>query len=61
LRCKESYGSTVENNTLVNVLDADKLKNPRADRAIGPVAPLKFKCGVQNEWSIDGWTATKAK
>ncbi len=55
LRAKESYGATVENNTLTNVADAEKLKNPKADRPVGLEKPLKFECGVKGEFSVDGW------
>jgi hypothetical protein len=58
LRAKESYGCTVENNTFTNIADAGKLANPKADRPIGPEAPLKFRCGAKESWSIDGWQAT---
>ena len=56
-RNKESYGATVENNTLANVSDADQLKNPKADRPVGLEAPLKFECGVKGEVTVDGWKA----
>ncbi len=55
LRSKESYEAVVENNKLVNVADADKLKNPKADRIIGLEEPLKFQCGVKGEFTVDGW------
>jgi len=58
LRCKESYGATVENNKLVSVADADKLTNPKADRPVGLEAPLKFECGVKGEFTVDVWKAT---
>jgi nitrous oxidase accessory protein len=61
LRCKESYDSVVENNTLTNVSDADKLKNPKADRVIGLEKPLKFECGAKGEYTVDGWKAGKTQ
>ncbi len=57
LRCDESYGAAVENNRLVNVADAGKLKNAPADRPVGPREPLRFECGSHGEFVIDGWTA----
>ena len=57
LRAKESYGATVENNRLTNVADAEKLKNPKADRTVGLEKPLKFECGVKGEFTVDGWKA----
>ena len=61
LRCKESYGSLVENNTLTNVADADKLRNPKADRVIGLEKPLKFDCGRKGEYRVDGWKTEKVQ
>ena len=61
LRSKESYGATVENNRLVNVADADKLTNAKADRPIGLEAPLKFMCGVKGEFTVNGWKATPTR
>ena len=57
LRCKESYGSLVENNELKNVADAERLANPKAERPRGPTEPLKFECGAHGEFIVDGWTA----
>ncbi|MBY0513630.1 MAG: right-handed parallel beta-helix repeat-containing protein [Gemmataceae bacterium] len=56
-RNKESYGAVVQNNTLGNVSDADKLANPKADRSAGLERPLKFECGVRGEFTVDGWKA----
>ncbi len=61
LRCKESYGSVIENNTLTNITDAEKYKNEKADRVIGLEKPLKFECGMKGEFSVDGWKTAKAK
>ena len=57
LRVKESYRAVVENNTLTNVSDRDKLANPKADRPVGLEKPLKFACGVHDEFTVDGWKA----
>jgi nitrous oxidase accessory protein len=61
LRCAESYGARIENNRLTNVADAGKLKNPAADRPVGPEQPLKFACGVHGEHLVDGWRVAPAK
>lgn len=61
LRSKESYSATIENNTLINVVDADKLKNPKAVRLIGLEKPLKFACGVKGEYLVEGWEVKSAK
>jgi len=57
LRAPESYGATVENNSFTNVTDAEKLKNPKADRPVGLEKPLKFDCGVKGEFTVNGWKA----
>ncbi len=57
LRAKESYRAVVENNTLTNVSDSDKLANPKAARPVGLESPLKFACGVHDEFTVDGWKA----
>jgi len=56
LRARESYSAKVENNKLTNVSDADKLTNAKADRPIGLEKPLKFECGVNGEFTVDGWS-----
>jgi len=60
LRTLESYGASVENNSFSNVADAEKLKNPKADRPVGLEKPLKFECGVKGEFTVDGWKASPA-
>ncbi len=60
LRSPESYGSVVENNRLVNISDAERLKNPKAERVIGLEQPLKFACGVKREYTVDGWTIRRS-
>ncbi|QDU29501.1 hypothetical protein ETAA8_46130 [Anatilimnocola aggregata] len=57
LRSAESYQATIENNRLQNVSDAEKLKNPKANREAGLEAPLQFSCGVKGERTVDGWQA----
>jgi len=57
LRAKESYAMTVENNKLVNVADADKLTNAKADRPVGLEKPLAFECGMNGEFTVIGWSA----
>ncbi|MGL6074050.1 MAG: right-handed parallel beta-helix repeat-containing protein [Fimbriiglobus sp.] len=56
-----SYGSLVENNTLVNVSDVGQLKNAKADRVVGLEKPLQFECGVNGELTITGWKAKPTK
>jgi len=61
LRAKESYGSTIQNNTLTGVSDTKLFENGKTDKPIGPEAPLKFDCGVHGEIGVDGWKVTPAK
>ena len=55
LRSPESYGARVENNTLINVSDANKVKNAKTAKSIGLEQPLKFECGVRGEFVVNGW------
>lgn len=61
LRSKESYGATIENNTLTNVSDTQRYSNKRTDQPIGLEKPLKFACGVHGEIVVDGWQAMPEK
>ena len=58
-RSEASYGAMVENNRLVNVSDANRLKNPTSDRTVGLVEPLRFRCGVNGEYKVDGWSVAQ--
>ena len=58
LRAPESYAADIQNNELVNVADADKLPDAKADRKIGLEQPLSFKCGANEEVEVKGDTAT---
>ena len=55
LRCKESYGSVIQNNRLVNLSDTDRYQNPAAGRTAGLESPLKFECGVHGEFNVNNW------
>ena len=57
VRSRESYNATIENNTLTDVSDGEKLTNVWADRKIGIEKPLQFECGVHSEFSVNGWKA----
>ena len=59
LRNDQSYGAKIENNLLKNVSDTDKYKNPETGEKQGLVEPLKFKCGVNGEYTVDGWKISK--
>jgi len=61
LRAKESYGSTIQNNTLTGISDTKLFENGKTDKPIGPETPLKFDCGVHGEIGVDGWKVTPAK
>jgi nitrous oxidase accessory protein len=60
-RNEASYRSTVRNNSLINVSDAERLENTKTDAAIGLEQPLKFHCGVHDEFLVYGWKAGPAK
>jgi Right handed beta helix region len=61
LRAPESYATAVENNKLVNVSDAKKLTNARANRPIGLEKPLTFRCGAHEEFTVSGWSVSPTK
>lgn len=60
LRSNESYAAQVENNLLINVSDAKKVKNVKANRSIGLEKPLQFKCGVRSKFIVNGWKVKTA-
>lgn len=58
-RNKESYSAKLENNRYTNVSDAAQLKDQATKNSPGLEEPLKFTCGVHDEWTIDGWKTTR--
>ena len=60
LRSKESYGATIQNNTLTNVSDTDRYENPKGKTRAGLEEPLKFECGVHGQFAVNGWKAGPA-
>ena len=60
LRCDESYSAVIRNNTLTQVSDIERYKNPRTDKPVGLEQPLQFECGVDGEFTIDGWKSKRA-
>jgi hypothetical protein len=46
----------VENNTLANVSDAGAYANPDTGAPRGPIDPLRFRVGVDGEFTVDGFT-----
>ncbi len=59
LRNEESRNAKIENNTLINISDTDSYKNPQTGAKKGLLEPLQFTCGVDGEYTVDGWQATK--
>lgn len=55
LRSNASYEAQIRNNQLINVTDAARLRNPLTDDRAGLEEPLRFKCGVHGELTVDGW------
>jgi len=58
LRNEASLKALIENNKLVNVSDTDTYKNAESGKPRGLLKPLKFKCGVNGEYLVDGWKVT---
>ncbi len=61
MRNKESYTAKVENNHLLNVSDSDSYSNKDAERPVGLLKPLRFKCGVNEEFVVKGWEGSAAQ
>jgi len=60
LRSKESHGAVIRNNALINVSETDRYDNAKTETRAGLEAPLKFECGVQGEFIVDGWKSGPA-
>ena len=61
VRNEASYRAVIVNNRLTNVSDADRLANPASYKPAGLEAPLKFGCGVRDEFTVDGWQGGRTK
>jgi len=61
LRNEESYGAKIENNSLVNMSDRGRYKNPQTKAPQGLEAPLSFRCGVHGEVQVEGWKVTSTE
>lgn len=59
MRNTASYGAVIQNNTLTNVSDAASYPNPSTSAKRGPLAPLRYVCGVNGEYVVDQWTVSK--
>ena len=59
LRNEESREATIVNNTLIGISDTEDYENPQTDAKKGLLEPLKFTCGAYDEYTVDGWQATK--
>jgi hypothetical protein len=51
----------VENNKLVNIIDASRYPNKATGKQQGLEQPLNFACGVNVEMTVDGWKTSKAQ
>lgn len=58
LRGDAAYAATIQNNRLVNVVDADELSNEATGSKQGLTEPLDFRCGVSGEIHVRGWSVT---
>ncbi|MEM9213619.1 MAG: LamG-like jellyroll fold domain-containing protein [Cyanobacteria bacterium P01_F01_bin.150] len=54
IRREASYAATIENNTLINVSDADQFDNLNTGAPRGLLAPLLFTVGARDEFTVDG-------
>ncbi len=53
VRNHESYGAVIKNNTLTGISDTAFYPNPDTGEPRGPIEPLYFKCGVNEEFTVD--------
>lgn len=60
MRNARSYQARIENNILVNVSDLESYANKSTGTIRGPVEPLKFECGADGEFLVEGWNVTPA-
>ncbi|MCR9198012.1 MAG: right-handed parallel beta-helix repeat-containing protein [Planctomycetaceae bacterium] len=58
LRRDVSDRATIENNRLVNVSDTARYGNPTTGAPTGLTEPLRFRCGVHGETTVDQWTVS---
>jgi nitrous oxidase accessory protein len=63
LRNDASATATIGNNQLINISDTARYSNQRTDEPAGLGGPLKFRCGVNGEVSVQDWktSATPAQ
>ena len=55
LRADASNQAVIKNNTLTNVSDTQRYKNPQTGAQAGLTEPLNFACGAHGEMIVDGW------
>ncbi|MDX2021712.1 MAG: hypothetical protein SF187_15830 [Deltaproteobacteria bacterium] len=60
MRNAASYAAVIENNTFTNVKDVASYANPSTGKPKGPTAPLMFKLGAYEEWTVNQWVLSKS-
>ena len=55
VRNSQSNSAIIKNNTLIGISDTANYANPNTGAVRGPTAPLLFTCGVNDEFTVDGW------
>jgi hypothetical protein len=53
MRNNASYSAKIVNNRLINVSDSTKYSNPDTGSQQGPIESLYFKCGVNDQFTVD--------
>lgn len=61
LRNEASQAAVIENNKLIHVSDAGSYANRQTGAPQGLTKPLRFECGVNGEFLVDGWEVSSAK
>jgi hypothetical protein len=60
MRNSDGYAAIIENNTLNNISDTGSYVNPDQGRQRGPIEPLNFRIGADDEFVVDQWILSKS-
>ena len=55
VRNSQSNSAKIQNNTLIGISDTGNYANPSTGAVRGLTAPLAFTCGVNDEYTVNGW------
>jgi len=61
LRQEKSYTAALSNNLLTNVSDATRFVQTESSTKPGLELPLSFQCGVDGEFTVQGWLISRTR